>query len=191
MGSWAQTTAPSVEPVSIADQKLHLRLLNTDSEHDKLLQSIIKAARQYIERVNGLAIIQQTWTLTLEAFPASKFIALPRYPVSSITSITYYDTSNASQTFSSGSYRLQKLADNTSVVELNTNASWPGSYDRSDALTVTFVAGYGSAATNVPDDLIYAIKILAAHWFENPSAVDVAAPASFEALTTPYCRSFI
>ena len=192
MTSWAQTAAPSVEPVSLAEQKRWLRLLNADTDDEQRIEDCIKAAREYTENVTGVAMITQTWALKLDYF-CSRNLILPKYPVSSISSLTYYDSNNASQTFSADNYALGAAIDGLNFVQLVDGASWPSVYNRTGAITVTFVCGYGTIAQAVPSDLRSAVKILAAHWFENPMFVSSesfdAVPMSYHSLVAGYMRA--
>src|SRR5688572_25610126 len=96
-------TPPAAEPVTTAEAKLHLRV--TDSDDDTYIGSLITAARQKLENENGLAFINQTWDLTLDAFPdLGDVIKFPIHPLSSVTSITYKDTDGTTQTWSSSMY---------------------------------------------------------------------------------------
>ena len=52
-------TAPTVEPVSLAEAKLHCRVDTTDE--NTLLSALIVAAREYVEQVTGRALITRTY----------------------------------------------------------------------------------------------------------------------------------
>ena len=136
-------TAPTAEPITIAEARAQVRV--SDALSDAKLASLIFAAREWAQGVTKRVFMEQTWDYTLDGFAA--VIKLPFGPVSSVTSITYYDTSNASQTLSASVYD----ADLKSVVAKITTAegySWPDTYERYNAVTVRFVAGYPA---NHPD----------------------------------------
>lgn len=193
MASWTRTSDPAKTPISIDELSRHLRLLNTDGDTKQELEAMIKAATFYIERQNSIALITQTWQYLLDGFKTRE-IVLPVWPVLSITSIQYYDTDNAQQTFSSANYRLGKRIDDMGIVQLNTDASWPSVYDRTGAVTITFVAGYGASPSSVPDHIRQALKILAGHFWQNPvlagDTQTYQVPMSFEALTASLQRRF-
>lgn len=68
--------------------------------------------------------------------------------------------------------------------------TWPSTRDQDGAVVVEFVCGYGAAATEVPEDIKTAIKILTAHLFENREAVSVVqlykVPMAVESLLWPH-----
>src|SRR5688572_20333616 len=98
-------TAPASEPVTLAEVKDVCRV--SDSAFDTQLTSFALAARRWCEEFTRLALINQTWDLTLDAWP--KRIVLPRPPVSSVTSVTYVDGNGDTQILAADQYRLLKL----------------------------------------------------------------------------------
>src|SRR5690606_8898562 len=84
-----RTAGPAVEPVTLAGMKEHLRVTH-DSE-DALITDLIKAAREEVERSTSLALIEQTWRLSLDGWPPGRIVRLKRNPVVSVTSVMVYD----------------------------------------------------------------------------------------------------
>lgn len=136
--------------------KAHLRVDHTDE--DALIEELINAAESYLDGYSGIlgrALLNQTWAVKLGEF--FNPIRLPVGIASSITTVKYYDTSNVEQTLASTVYQL--LTDALgSYVSLKPDQSWPSSYSRADAITVTWVAGYGAAAADVPAAIRLAMK---------------------------------
>lgn len=146
--------------------KSHLRVDHADD--DSLIAARIAAATNFVEGETGIlgrALITQTWRLTLPAAPSSA-LQLPLPPVQSVSSITYYDADNVSQTFAADQYRLVSAGD-VGLVDLAQGASWPALYSRSDAMSVEFVAGFGDDSEDVPEEIRLAVIMLVAHWYEN------------------------
>src|SRR5690606_12930911 len=83
-----RTVAPETEPVSVVEVKQHLRI-DHDTE-DALIEGLVRAAREEVEASAGLALINQSWRLTLDRLPRSGEVGLRRHPVRSITSVTVY-----------------------------------------------------------------------------------------------------
>ena len=90
-----QVTAPTVEPVTSSEARIHLRL--SPSEYDNpgaynentYVTSLIKAGREYAEGFTNRVFITQTWDMWLNDWPNSDFIEIPKPPLQSVTSITY------------------------------------------------------------------------------------------------------
>jgi hypothetical protein len=202
------TSAPSVEPVSLANMKLWLKIETSVTADDDLVTALIKAARITAEEYTGRKFITQTVDYYLDAIPmarseewwngvrdgalvsldaAQNYFEIPFGPIQSVTSITYYTIDNTANTFSSTNY----TSDIYSVpprICLNSGYSWPSNLRAHNAIKVTVSAGYGSAATSVPDDLITAIKIIVSHWYENRGDSDKKAlPPPATVLLNPYC----
>ena len=129
-------SAPAADIISTDDAKEWLRV--DSSDEDALIDSLVAAAAGYMdgpEGILGRALVTQTWGVSLHQFPAGEVIYLPRPPVQSVTSVTYFDADNVEQTLSSASYRLIVKGDEA-WIELIEGASWPNAYTRSDAVWV-------------------------------------------------------
>jgi uncharacterized phiE125 gp8 family phage protein len=184
-----RTTDAASEPVSLEELKTHLRADGDDE--DALIDSYILAARHKVEADTGRALLSQTWSMTLDKAPANrKPIMLPIGPVSAVSSITSYSTADASSTVATSVYR----ADTASVparIVLKDGQDWPSGLRPENALTVVFVAGYGTTPASVADQqLLQAIKLLVGHWYANREAVLVGSISkdielAYAALTQP------
>lgn len=186
-------TAPTVEPITLAEAKAHLRVDIAD-END-LVTSLIVAARQYCESHTHRAFITQTWDLALDDFPCDfASLELPKAPLVSVSSVTYVDTNGTPQTWSSANYSVYApsgpLAGPGKIIPAY-QVSYPLVRDSENAVTIRFVAGYG-AATSVPDQIKAAMKLLIGHWFANRESVVAnahlmaAVPQGVDALLWPF-----
>lgn len=155
------STAASVLPVSHVDLKAHTRIDADDD--DAMVDIYLRGATAFVERRVGQKLITQTWTQAFSGLADKLWLAVS--PVASISSVTYYDDDNASQTLTSTYYRLQNGYAGA-YVERDSGSTYPTTYDRDDAVTVTMVAGHGAAPASVPYDLRQAIMLIAAHWYE-------------------------
>jgi uncharacterized phiE125 gp8 family phage protein len=120
---------------------------------------------------------------------------LPKAPVTSVTSVTYLDTSGVSQTWSSSLY-LTDLPTGPHAARARITPAYaqyyPSTYDVPNAVTVRFVAGYTNADA-VPMAIKAAMLFLIGHWYMNRSAVAIgsnniptAIPMTVEALLWPF-----
>lgn len=170
-------TAPSVSPVSVADCKLQLRI--DDTYDDDYIQILIDAATEYVGGRDGLLgnklLINQTWDYSTKGPNPDGKLWLPLTPVSSITSITYYDADEASQSGTVANFNLFNDED-FAYIQPKTGNTWPTIYNRPDGITIRFVAGFGAASTDIPKNITQAILLIVAHWYENRTAVTFGQP---------------
>ena len=78
--------APPVEPVTLDEIKDHLKILH-DNENSTL-ESLIKAARESIEKESNRSFVQQTILLTFNSWPAFP-VEIRKPPLVSVTKIEY------------------------------------------------------------------------------------------------------
>lgn len=160
--NYTVTTQPSIEPVKLAEAKLHLRI-DHDTD-DALITSLIKVAREWCESYQNRAYITQTITWKLDDFP--RVFIVPKPKLQSVTTIKYIDVNGEEQTLSSSEYDVDVYSQPARIVEAF-NSSWPGIRGDINSVEVIYVAGYGDAATDVPESVIAAMKLLVGHLYEN------------------------
>lgn len=190
--SLSLVTAPTVEPVSLAEIKAHLRVDTNDE--DAYLHSLISAARQYFDGRSGTlgrALNTQTWKMTLPAF--SDWINIPLPPLQSVSSVKYYDTSDSLQTVATTVYEV--IVDGTAggAVHLLGDQNWPTavSTNKKEPIEIEFVAGYGDSWNDVPRPIRQAIMFIVAQFYETREPViqgSVASkiPFTVDAIVAPY-----
>lgn len=168
-------TAPTLEPVTLPEAKLHVRELSDDQ--DSLIENLIKAAREEAEAYTGRAFCTQTWKLTRRNFPCE--FVLPNPPLVSVTHVKYYDADGTLQTIDSSDYRVTATSE-PGCIEPAYGEAWPTPRDISEAVEVQYVAGYsGTAATsvtNTPQGIKHAILLMVGEWYEhreNASAMNL------------------
>ena len=175
----SRTSAPATEPVTLAEAKAHLGV--TISDDDARIQALIKAAREWVESTTGRALITQTWVAKLDTFPAGDILKLPKPPIQSITSVGYVDTNGDDQTFTG--YTLDSIGER---IFLKYGEDWPTTQDTENAVTITYVTGYGAAA-GVPESIKQAIKLQVEMHYDRPDSGYLAALESVcTALLNPY-----
>ncbi len=133
---------------------------------DSIITSNIITAREQLEGDTNRAYINQTITLKLDKFPSNGIIELPRPPLSSVTSIKYWDSDGVQQTVTASDY----VVDTTSEpgrIGLATGKSWPTPRGEIGDIEIIYVAGYGTAASDVPEGAKQAIKLLVGDLFEH------------------------
>lgn len=157
-----RTSGPAAEPMTTAVAKDFLR--QDDATDDTLIDTMIEAAREWCESYTRRAFINQTWTQIIDwQFPNT--IILPHAPLSSVTSITYIDTAGTSQTLATSEYTVDTQREPGRVYEAWTK-TWPTTRFLRQAVTVTYVAGYGTASTAIPAPIIKAVQQLVLHMYD-------------------------
>lgn len=177
---------PTLEPVSLEEAKAHLRLAGSDD--DDYVSALIVAARLQVETAIRRVLIDQTWRIYRDDWPADGSIDLPIAPVRSIVEIVVYDADGDPTTLAPTAWALDAASVPARLRLLGTGPA-PGR--PLNGIEIDVVAGYGPSGVAVPQSLRLAIMMLVARWFENregagfgivPSAVTDA----FEALVAPH-----
>ncbi len=167
--SLVRTAAPTVPAISLADAKAHLRVQH--SEEDALITALVKAVEADFERQTNRALMRGTYLFTTSQFApdSAGLISINKCPLHEVSQIIYFDANGQQQTLGTSVYRVNALAEPWHI-ELKQGQSWPATDARTDAVQVTFTAGYAAAA-DVPADYIAAMKLLLGHLYENREAV--------------------
>src|SRR3972149_6244208 len=94
IGSLVLKTAPTLEPITAAEAKAHMRI--TTSDDDTYIATLITVSRKMVENIINRALITQTWNYYLPYFPCENYIEIPFGNLASVTSLTYTDSANVS-----------------------------------------------------------------------------------------------
>ena len=181
---------PSIEPITVSELQNYLKL-DKNSCEDGLLTTMITAARQVIEEYTGRRLITQTIEQITD-YPqdvyacnniyygncntycgshevyGDAFYSWPTYgqiltiivkPVQSVSKIEYIDTSNTTETWDSDNY----IVDGNRIKPDLT--CWPVNRNFG-SIIVTFVAGYGDTAPDIPAPIKLAILKTAGHLYQ-------------------------
>jgi uncharacterized phiE125 gp8 family phage protein len=174
---------PATHPITVEDARLHLDL--DDNYYDSQLDQLISVARRRVEQDTRRSLITQTHVLSMDTFPSNGIIELPTAPVQSVTSVTYVDTADATQTFSASKYSVD--SNNTpSRIIVNAAEDFPTVRGHYDDIKVTYIAGYGSTVVSVDPVAKFAILMLISHLFNSPSVTSHGSvnivPVGYESL---------
>lgn len=148
--------------IDLTEAKLFLRVDTTAD--DTLIETLITAARSWVEAYTRRTIITETWDFKYAGFPAFRNpLIIPRAPLQSITAISYLDEDNVSQTWASTNYTVQKLSGpmaGRGWIETNQNTDIPAlSIEAEYPVTVRAVCGYGNGGA-VPKGIKSAMLLL-------------------------------
>ena len=174
------TTAATLKPLSIDEIAERLNVTNRDDF--PILAQMLDEAVDAFQRRTQRQLLTATWKLYLDGFP--DVIELERLPVASITSITYVNTDGTTTTLAATEYQTD-LTDGRYAARICPayGTVWPAVRgDTLNAVIVTFVAGYTSAAL-VPSNIKRALLLMIGHYFENRE------PTGGDAVEVPYTLS--
>jgi uncharacterized phiE125 gp8 family phage protein len=161
---------PSVEPVTLAEAKAHLRV--DASDDDAYILGLITTAREWCEEYLDRTLVSTQWVMRLDKFPddGTMDVELPRPPIVSsgtatAVSVTYTAENGGTQSWSSASYRVDR-ASTPGVVRTLDGQTWPPHLQDDNAVTVTWWGGYGPSGSSVPAAIRHAILMLVGHWYD-------------------------
>ena len=165
MGALRRTANPAAEPVSLAEAKLHLRV--DHSADDALIAVLITAAREQAEHRTQRSLIDQQWTLTLDAFPDAIRLRMGR--VTAISEVRYVDPAGAAQVMNPAGYQLDNAGEIANWLFPAAGYAWPDTLDQPNAVTVVYRAGAASA-TDVTAAVKQWILLLVGQWYAGREA---------------------
>lgn len=176
------SVGPAETPITLAEAKDHLRVDST--AEDGYITGLIAAAVSLIDGEGhlGRSMVTQTWQQWAGQSPVA--VRLNMGPFMSLTDVDYYDTDGVLQSATVSDYEVRLEGDFVNV-RPKVGKDWPASADRNDSIRLTYTAGFG-AASDVPEGLKHAIKLLVGHWYANREAASEVSlkgvPMAFDAL---------
>ncbi len=172
------------EPVQLADLKNHLRL--SGSADDASVAALGVAARQSLEARAGIAFLTQSWSLSAD-LRRNPEILLPVHPVISVETVQLFLEDGTQVDLPPSDYRVSTGA--FGRVQLKTCP--PVRVRPLNGIEIRFTAGYPSPDA-IPAELLHAIRLLTAHFFENREAASetrvFSIPQAIDSLIAPYRR---
>jgi uncharacterized phiE125 gp8 family phage protein len=181
----AMITPPFAEPLTLAEARAHLRL--DQSAEDELLASLIKTAREHLEREAGLCLIRQIWRLYLDRWPRDGIIRISKSPVQAIQTVTIYEADGTAVEVSLEDHLLDGQGRPARLWLRNPPPPGQGL----NGIEIDFSAGYGEAGADVPDTLKRAMLLHVGHMFAfrgviSPDQQPAGIPDGYERLVSPF-----
>lgn len=184
MKPWRVTVDQTNELWTTSEVKNYLKV--DDATDDALIATMLKAARQAVESRQNISTLTKTIVQKLERFPSSYKVAtdyenvikLLVYPVVSVSSITYLNENGVLQTLAQNLYEVDTYR---GIIGEAVDQDFPDTYLSLNDVTITYTAGFGTAATDCPSDIRIAVLKLIANMYDNrgdsvykmPTASDV------------------
>jgi len=192
--SYRELSAPAIEPVSLDQAKLHLRVDYDDD--DDYITALIIAARQFVEKITHRAIFNRKMLLQLDYFPWPGWgsttgstahdyflhwyyrgltIRLPFPATVSVESLSYLANDGATViTIDPSNYNVDLISE-PARISPRPGYTWP--YQQNyvpGQVRVNFTAGtYGDGVevNNCPQTIYFAMLLLIGHWYSHRMAV--------------------
>lgn len=134
-----RATAPAIEPITLTEAKLYLRVDNT--LEDTLISDLIVSARMSAEYFLKSSLITQAWKIAFDDYLSPEEY-LPMGPVIGIASVIIQNRNGSMQTIDSSLYYLN-AAKNRLLMDSPLFALSIGNGSR---IEVTYNTGYGDAS---------------------------------------------
>lgn len=167
----AYSTSGHTLAVLLTEAKARLRVDTTDEDSD--ITNMLNAAIGYCQKYTNRQFIRAGYILTLDDFPPGP-IELDGAPLSSVTSVKYVNESGTLTTWTASLYVVD-TAFEPGRIRPAYGEDWPSIREPSAAVQVTYVCGYGTTSTTIPEDIRSAIMLLVTEQYRRQEPVEMAA----------------
>jgi len=171
------------EVVTLEEAKEQLSIASSDTSHNSKINRLIEAARQKFEFDASVSLKNETYDDIFDRFYDR--MRLGKRQITAVSSVTYFDNTNATQTLSTDVYAFdESLAE----IRLKVNQQFPSTESRWDAVTIRYTTGF----TNAPQTAKHAILLLVAFWFENADMIvspNLISTQAYDSLVAVHQRS--
>jgi uncharacterized phiE125 gp8 family phage protein len=172
-------TAPTSEPITLAEAKANLRVIGTDDDAD--IGRMIRAARQMAESVTNRFLMPQTVEEATDFFPWGVMADLHNFfgevplraaPLASAASVIvkYIDGAGVQQTLAPSAYIVNDYTDPAALTPAY-STSWPVAQLRQASVTIRYQVGYADAAS-VPEPIRQWMLLAIGAFYEHRSMVN-------------------
>lgn len=156
-------TAPTSEPVSLTQARLHLGV--TDNDSDAYIAGLITAARTWCEMYVRQSFVTTRWKAIYTRWPSCHAI-IPKPPLISVVDVKYYDGNGVQQTLAANQYVVDAGSRPGRLVwAYGVTLPTVRTEGVSEPIAITYDAGYG-AANAVPSAIKQAMLLLIGHWMD-------------------------
>lgn len=156
-------------PIDEFAEHLHLGSgFGDDGSQDQMLETFFRAALATVEARIGKALFQRQFEFDLTRWRDGWREVLPIAPVATIDGVTTVKADATESAMASERYRL--IADSQRPRLEAIGGGFP-SIPLGGRVSVRFTAGYGAAWSAIPVALRHATLLLAAHYYENRTAL--------------------
>ena len=175
-------TDPATKVVAVSDIKSHLRI--DTSDEDTLLGLYIDAATEMAENYCGRHFISHTYKLYFNSVVSKASLVFPDCRLDTSAPVNWVDEGGSTQD-STGAYI--DIYSNPSIVYLKSTFSTPSlKEDASNVFWFKYTTGFGAAASDVPEAIKQAIKLIVSDMYYFREDRKRRFPMASEILLQPY-----
>lgn len=176
---------PTMEPVSLAEAKLWLRMDGLDE--DDLIRALIVAARLMVEAEIGQVLIGQNWRLVGDIWPQGELVLVRIGRILAVTGGRVFSGESVPTAIAADRFTVFPDHDPPAILPLD--RPQPGRVRA--GIEIDLRLGFGEAASDVPETIRLAIRRLVTLWYENrgdTSDPEAGLPPQIRALLRPFRR---
>jgi uncharacterized phiE125 gp8 family phage protein len=166
-GSTTKITPASAAWITLADAKLHLKVDADITADDTLISGLIKSVYLACENTCKRTLLTTTWEHAAPCFARELRLLYPR--VLTVTSVKYIDWDGVEQTLPTTEYDADMVSE-PGLITLAYGKVWPTTRPQPNAVRVRYTAGYGAAASDIPEDLVLWMKLHLGHYYVHREA---------------------
>ena len=143
-----------------------LYLRQTEADEDAYITELIKVAREMCEEYQRRSYIETAFDFWLRRFPRGDEIILPRSPLRIVSQLSFFTPDDAETVVDASVFNVDDVTKPGRLVR-GFSQIWPSATLRtSKGVKVSFTAGHGTLAADVPARMKHAIKLTIANFFE-------------------------
>lgn len=162
------------EPLSISEVQDHLKV---SGELD-YLNSLIKVSRRQIERYLNRVLITQSWKVYYDNWCDEMKIPFGSLQINEDSPVvSYRDLEGDLIELDNVNYWTVNTEDPAKIVRAYSVTYPEVQYGRPDAIEIAFTAGYGDSASDIPDEIKHAMKLLITNMYEHRGDVVIGSIA--------------
>jgi uncharacterized phiE125 gp8 family phage protein len=160
-------TPPAALAVSLVAARRSARANGTALDAE--LQSKVEGITEEVEHKIGRALVHQTWSVTLDAFPVGA-VRLPMARLVSVDHVQFLDGDGVPRVLDPQDYQVDTKSEPGFILPAH-GRTWPTTAPIVNAVEVQYVCGYGPDETSVPKAIQdYILGMLESQYYPNDNA---------------------
>jgi len=183
--AWQVTTPATVYPITADEVRQYARI--DGSFEDAFITGLIQAVTPAAEKFLNRAFLEQTLTIHFDTWPDTDAIEIPRPPLISVSGVYTVDEEGTETEYGSSYYYVETQREPGRLV-LKYGVTAPTNTERyRGGYKIVAKAGYGTAATDVPQAIRTGLTAWVARAYEERLPSD-SPPPEAAMILWPYRR---